>query len=354
MAISVKISQLNDGGSISSADYIPAARGADTVKVNAQQFVVNGSNIGIGPGQLFSGTSSGAGTTMQFRTLSGADGITVGTSGNTLVVSASGQNPVKTSLTGNGTTTIFAINGANSINANNYRVDIDGVLQEPLTDYTINGSNIVFNPAPPNGSKVTVVSNNLVRAYDIVPSDGSVTIAKLITEIQNALLPTGAVMSFYRTTAPSGWLVCDGTAIPAQFTALIALVGANTPNLQGQFIRGLTTNLSTASRDPLSGSRVLGNVQNDAFKSHTHSGNADSAGSHTHLSFGGSGINGGRYSFAETGIVANNIQYAANQDGRGSFVQTAGAHEHTLTIDSQGNPNETRPVNIALLYCIKT
>ena len=179
MAISVKISQLNDGGAITSADYIPTARGVDTVKVNAQQFVVNGSNIGVGPGQLFSGTSSGAGTTMQFRTLSGVDGIIVGTFGNTLVISASGQNPVKTSLTGNGTTTTFAINGANSINANNYRVDIDGVLQEPLTDYTINGSNIVFNPAPPNGSKITVVSNNTVRAYDIIPSDGSVTPQKL-------------------------------------------------------------------------------------------------------------------------------------------------------------------------------
>jgi hypothetical protein len=345
MAISVKISQLNDGGSITSADYIPTARGVDTVKVNAQQFVVNGSNIGVGPGQLFSGTSSGAGTTMQFRTLSGADGITVGTSGNTLVVSASGQNPVKTSLTGNGTTTTFAINGASSINANNYRVDIDGVLQEPLSDYTINGSNIVFNPAPPNGSKVTVVSNNLVRAYDIVPSDGSVTTAKLITEIQNALLPTGAVMSFYRTTAPSGWLVCDGTAIPSQFTALIALVGANTPNLQGQFIRGLTTNLTTASRDPLSGSRALGNVQNDGFRSHNHEGiTGDDSPDHSHqytrpLSVGDNDRGGGSSVWS---IDSNEYPYTGGASTR---------HQHSIS--SQGDL-ETRPVNIALLYCIKT
>lgn len=204
MAISVKISQLNEGGSITSADYIPAARGIDTVKINAQQFVVNGSNIGVGPGQLFSGTSSGAGTTMQFRTLSGADGITVDTSGNTLVVSASGQNPVKTSLTGNGTTTTFAINGASSINANNYRVDIDGVLQEPLTDYTINGSNIVFNPAPPNGSKVTVVSNNLVRAYDVVPSDGSVTPQKLNLVTGNTGIGTNTPSTKLQIAGDSG------------------------------------------------------------------------------------------------------------------------------------------------------
>lgn len=180
MSISVKISQLDDGVSVSSVDQIPVARGTvNTVRIPASQFVVGGTNVGVGPGQLFSGTSSGAGTTMQFRTLSGVDGLAIGTSGNTLVISASGQNPVKTSITGNGTTTTFAINGAGSINPNNYRVDIDGVLQEPINDYTIVGSNIVFNPAPPAGSKVTVVSNNLVRAYDIVPSDGSVTPQKL-------------------------------------------------------------------------------------------------------------------------------------------------------------------------------
>jgi hypothetical protein len=116
---------------------------------------------------------------MQFRTLSGVDGLAIGTSGSTLVISASGQNPVKTSITGNGSTTTYAINGATSVNPNNYRVDIDGVLQEPLNDYTISGSNIVFTSAPPNGSKVTVISNNLVRAYDIIPSDGSVTNVKV-------------------------------------------------------------------------------------------------------------------------------------------------------------------------------
>lgn len=180
MSISVKISQLNEGGSVASTDQLPVSRGGlDTLRIPANQFVVNASNIGVGSGQLYFDKSTGAGTTLQFRSLSGVDGLAVVNSGDTLVISASGQNPVKTSITGNGITTTFAVNGANSINANNYRVDIDGVLQEPLNDYTIVGSNIVFNPAPPAGSKVTVVSNNLVRAFDIIPSDGSVTNLKL-------------------------------------------------------------------------------------------------------------------------------------------------------------------------------
>jgi hypothetical protein len=180
MAVSVKISQLLPGGSIQSTDELPISRaGLETFKIAASQIVTTASNVGAGTGQMFLNKLTTGSGNLQFRSLSGADGLAVANSGNTLVISASGQNPVKTSITGNGTTTTFAVNEANSINANNYRVDIDGVLQEPLTDYTISGSNIVFSTPPPAGGKVTVVSNNLVKAYDIIPSDGSVTTNKL-------------------------------------------------------------------------------------------------------------------------------------------------------------------------------
>ena len=51
--------------------------------------------------------------------------------------------------------------------------------------------------------------------------------------------PVGAITAYYGATAPAGWLLCDGTAIPAQYTKLIALVGANTPNLKGKVIVGV-------------------------------------------------------------------------------------------------------------------
>jgi microcystin-dependent protein len=54
----------------------------------------------------------------------------------------------------------------------------------------------------------------------------------------SAALPVGVISAYYGTTAPTGWLLCDGAAIPAQYTALIALVGANTPNLKGKVIVG--------------------------------------------------------------------------------------------------------------------
>jgi hypothetical protein len=182
MAISVKISQLLPGGAIQSQDEIPIARGGlETFKIGANQIVTNGINVGLGPGQIFLGRNIVDSTSLQFRTLSGTDTINVSNQGNTVVISAPGQSPTKTSITGNGTTSTFPIIGANSINPNNYRVDIDGVLQEPSTNYNIVGTNIIFTTPPPAGGKVTVIANNLVTINETVPSDGSVTPQKLST-----------------------------------------------------------------------------------------------------------------------------------------------------------------------------
>lgn len=52
--------------------------------------------------------------------------------------------------------------------------------------------------------------------------------------------PTGAIIAYYGLLAPDGWLLCDGSAIPGEYTALIALVGPNTPNLKGKVIVSLS------------------------------------------------------------------------------------------------------------------
>lgn len=182
MAISVKISQLTPGGSIQPQDEIPIARGGvETFKIPASQIVTNGANIGPGPGQVFLGTNIVDSTSLQFRTLSGAENINVTNQGNVIVITAPGQSPTKTSIIGNGSTSTFVVNGAVSINSNNYRVDIDGVLQEPGTDYSISGTNIVFTTPPPPSSKVTVITNNLVTINETIPADNTVTPQKLST-----------------------------------------------------------------------------------------------------------------------------------------------------------------------------
>ena len=79
----------------------------------------------------------------------------------------------------------------------------------------------------------------------VVQADGSVsvanssiTLAKLAAAVAEMLVPTATVVPFAGTTLPAGWLWCDGVAIPVQYTALIGIVGANTPNLKGRTIYG--------------------------------------------------------------------------------------------------------------------
>ena len=55
------------------------------------------------------------------------------------------------------------------------------------------------------------------------------------------VIPVGTVFAFWGDTPPEGWLLCDGTEIPvdnSDYDALIALVGANTPDLRGRALIG--------------------------------------------------------------------------------------------------------------------
>jgi microcystin-dependent protein len=86
----------------------------------------------------------------------------------------------------------------------------------------------------------------------------------------SAALPVGVINAYYGTTAPSGWLLCDGAAIPAQYTALIALVGANTPNLKGRVLVGL--NAAEAEFDTLgeTGGAKTVTLSSAEMPSHNH------------------------------------------------------------------------------------
>ena len=183
MSNGIKISQLAPGGSITQQDFLPVARGSDeTYKIAAKQFVVNAITQGSGI-PIVIGKEDGAGQTLLFRSLSGVDGISIVNVGNTTVVSGSGQNPIKTVFTGTGSQVNFpfTLTNTSSRNVNNYRVDIDGVLQEPgqTADYFLSGSNLTFTSAPPLSSKIVVVSNNLLPLAESVPPDNSVSTAKL-------------------------------------------------------------------------------------------------------------------------------------------------------------------------------
>jgi len=84
----------------------------------------------------------------------------------------------------NGSTQTFALTVASiayiPANAQQLRVVLGGIVQKPLTDYTISGSNITFTTAPAAVLDCSIISSGPAVPVNTI-EDGSVTPAKLST-----------------------------------------------------------------------------------------------------------------------------------------------------------------------------
>jgi microcystin-dependent protein len=137
-------------------------------------------------------------------------------------------------------------------------------------------------------------------------------------------VPAGAILPFAMNSAPAGWLAADGTAVSrtdyaALFTAIGTTYGAGDgsttfalPDLRGYFVRGSGTNSDGTAAG------TFGTKQADEFKAHTHTVN-------------------------DTNFVANGATPGGGGIVTGSISRTT----------SSTGGTETRPANIAMLYCIK-
>jgi microcystin-dependent protein len=108
------------------------------------------------------------------------------------------------------------------------------------------------------------------------PDDANVPLS--FQQFLDSILPVGKMELIYDTAAPSGWLLCDGSPIPAgsQYDALRTKVGgANTPDMRGRMAvmpNGTTIpSIGSASGAP-SVSLVAANIPQ-----HTHTATATGA-----------------------------------------------------------------------------
>ena len=189
-------------------------------------------------------------------------------------------------------------------------------------------------------------------------ADAAITNAKLGPDI--ILVPPGAVMPFAMNSAPTGWLACNGNEYDktGTYAALFAAIqttygetngsgGAGTshfrvPDLRGYFVRGSGIN------GDLTEAGTFGAKQADEFKSHLHAGrtgNDSPDHAHTYLDYyqQATGARGGG-----TGAGWQEGGYNLSRTSNGATAR----HQHDFTTNSQGG-DETRPKNIAMLYCIK-
>jgi len=186
--------------------------------------------------------------------------------------------------------------------------------------------------ATQNADSVTITGGSMTDMT-------SVTVSGAGRISGNGALPAGAVSAFAMTTAPTGWLECDGSAVSrSTYSDLYAAIGIqfgpgdtvttfNLPDLRGQFIRGWDNGRGL---DP---GRSFSGDQSDAQESKINSFTTTEAVGGANPP-GTSNIVNGNSSYRETG---------ANDAGNGTAIR------FNATVGT-----ETRPTNVALMYCIKT
>lgn len=157
-------------------------------------------------------------------------------------------------------------------------------------------------------------------------------------------MPSGAIMTFGGSTAPTGYLACDGSAVSrTTYATLFTAIGTtwgtgngfstfNLPDLRGAFLRGTGSHgtQNMANGNDFAG-QAVGSFENDQFQ-----------GFKARIFSHGAGNAGGN----------KGLMKSDDNDGSNS------AHFDSIVSDgTNGTPrvgDETRPFNAGILYCIKT
>ena len=212
------------------------------------------------------------------------------------------------------------------------------------TSVAVTGGGTISGVHVGNGAQLTALAGANITANS-VPSGA------LVAAVRDALCPPGTVVAYMGTTAPDGWLLCNGDSYSrnAPYNKLYAVIGNatgsadaanfNVPDLRGRFLRGWTdlagttgvardpdatnTNVATGGRGASNpGGQVgnlIGSLQYDAFRSHRHTSSLLSG-------------HGTRY-----------VNYSGSNASYG-----------WLDVESSATGgNETRPANVYVNYIIK-
>jgi len=157
----------------------------------------------------------------------------------------------------------------------------------------------------------------------------------------SALMPTGTVLHFAGSSAPTGWLLCDGSAVSrTTYATLFALLSTtygigdgsttfNVPNTSGIFISGVGSQTISS----ISYTRTLATRQGDLLQGHYHNQKMVNV----------------------SPAVGTNLDASPAGNGGSTGASTTGVLG-LITDGTNGTPRtgtETRPANIAFNHIIK-
>lgn len=177
-------------------------------------------------------------------------------------------------------------------------------------------------------------------------------------------IPAGAVQAFAMQTVPSGWLECDGAAVSrTTYATLFAAIGTtfgagdgtttfNLPDLRGYFVRGWDHGRGVDT------GRVFGSTQTSQNLAHVHAAGTLLMPNHGHpyavnRSDGNTTQTDGR--FALRGSNTTQVPAYSGTPGTSYTELIGGSGTAAITGSTASNGgNDARPLNVAMLYAIKT
>lgn len=190
---------------------------------------------------------------------------------------------------------------------------------------------------------------------------------EIIKKIKDELLPIGTIICYASPECPKGFLPCDGREVlQSMYPELYEVIRNNygkpqnaqgflIPDLRGLFVRGYD---EAGNVDP---ERKFADVQEDTIQGHGHNVQpVESLSSGEHFHFVRNALK-----VCASGWIACENVYSVIEGGTSKDkTTTSGGHTHSipetkaLEMISSGYQKvrvdiETRPKNIALLYCIK-
>ena len=211
-----------------------------------------------------------------------------------------------------------------------------------------NGTAAMTAALPMGGFKITGMA-------DGTTSTDAVTKGQMDTAVSAAAIAPGITVPYAGSSAPSGWLLCNGQAVSrTTYAALFAIVATtygtgdgsttfNVPDLRGEFVRGLDGGRGVDT------GRTLGSAQADELESHTHTATSVVADpGHDHE------INAVITGYASGGGQINIFGTNGSTTPVVNATQDATTGITVATTNTATGGTETRPRNIALNFIIKT
>jgi len=221
------------------------------------------------------------------------------------------------------------------------------LLAVPYARHSFESENLNATGLMVNANMNRIVNVSTPTAFDDCATKGYV----------ESWLPVGTILMWggSQSSIPTGWLLCDGSAISrTTYSRLFAAIGTthgagdgsttfNLPNLRDRFIVGAGNSYVVAA----TGGEATHTLTVSEIPSHSHTASCSTNGAHTHIYSKGQFVNNGQ------GGSGYGVWAAT------PYVDTAtsssGDHNHTITIGSTGGnaAHENRPPYYALCYIIK-